>query len=144
LAANRRRCSFEKTKRSGFNQITFRNHTGSAREIQRGEGTLFIGLYGNRGPENVFSHTSPVYATVNGQPIRSWDDAQYYVGYRQHAIDWLKTEARFASGEDRKSSIAAFEQARAVYEQPGARREANSAAVGGFEIVRGGPLGAIR
>ena len=90
------------------------------------------------------SPTSPVYATVNGQPIRSWDDAQDYVGYMQHAIDWLKTEARFASGEDRKSSIAAFEQARAVYEQPGARREANSAAVGGFEIVRGGPLGAIR
>jgi hypothetical protein len=29
----------------------------------------------------------------------------------QHAIDWLKAEARFASAEDRKSSIAAFEQA---------------------------------
>jgi hypothetical protein len=48
---------------------------------------------------NIFAHTSPVYAIVDGKPIRSWDDAQYYVGYMQHAIDWLKTEARFASAE---------------------------------------------
>jgi len=44
----------------------------------------------------------------------------------QHAIDWLKSEARFASAEDRKSSIAAFEQARTVYEQRA--REARQAA----------------
>jgi hypothetical protein len=85
--------------------------------IHRGEGTLFSSLYGTRRPENVFAHTSPVYATVDGKPIRSWDDARYYVGYIGHAIDWLRTEARFASAEDRKSSVAAFEQARAVYEQ---------------------------
>jgi hypothetical protein len=35
----------------------------------------------------------------------------------QHAIDWLRQEARFASEQDRKSSIAAFEQGRAIYEQ---------------------------
>jgi hypothetical protein len=86
-------------------------------EIHRGEGTLFSSLYGTRRPENVFAHTSPVYAIVDSKPIRSWDDAQYYVGYMQHAIDWLKTEARFASAEDKKSSISAFEQAKAVYEQ---------------------------
>jgi len=86
-------------------------------EIHRGEGTLLSSLYGTRRPENVFAHTSPVYAIVDGKPVRSWDDAQYYVGYMQHAIDWLRTEARFASAEDRKSSIAAFEQAKAVYEQ---------------------------
>jgi hypothetical protein len=85
--------------------------------IHRGEGTLFSSLYGTRRPENVFAHTSPVYVTVDGTPVRSWDDAQYYVGYMQHAIDWLKSEARFASAEDRKCSIAAFEQARGVYEQ---------------------------
>jgi len=95
-------------------------------EIHRGEGTLFSSLYGTRRPENVFAHTSPVYATVDGKPVRSWDDAQYYVGYMQHTIDWLKSEARFASAEDRKSSIAAFEQARTVYEQRA--REARQAA----------------
>jgi hypothetical protein len=86
-------------------------------EIHRGEGTLFSSLYGTRRPENVFAHTSPVYAIVDGKPIRSWDDAQYYIGYLQHAIDWLNSEARFASAGDKKSSIAAFEQAKAVYEQ---------------------------
>jgi len=86
-------------------------------QIHRGEGTLLSSLYGTRRPENVFAHTSPVYAIVDGKPIRSWDDAQYYIGYMQHAIDWLKTEARFASTEDRKSSIDAFEQAKGVYER---------------------------
>jgi hypothetical protein len=86
-------------------------------KIHRAEGTLFSSLYGTRRPENVFAHTSPVYAILDGKPIRNWDDAQYYVGYMQHAIDWLRQEARFASAEDRKSSIAAFEQAKAIYEQ---------------------------
>ena len=86
-------------------------------QVHRSEGTLFSSLYGTRRPENVFAHTSPVYAIVDGKPIRNWDDAQYYVGYMQHAIEWLKTEARFASAGDRKSSIAAFEQAKAIYEQ---------------------------
>jgi hypothetical protein len=86
-------------------------------QIHRSEGTLFSSLYGTRRPENIFAHTSPVYAIVDGKAIRSWDDAQYYVGYMQHAIDWLKAEARFASVEDKKSSIQAFEQAKAIYEQ---------------------------
>ena len=44
----------------------------------------------------------------------------------EHAIDWLKSEARFDSAQDRKSSIEAFEQARAVYGQRA--REARQAA----------------
>jgi hypothetical protein len=53
-----------------------------------------------------------LHAIVDGKPIRSWDDAQYYIGYLQHSIDWLNSEARFASAGDKKSSIAAFEQAK--------------------------------
>jgi hypothetical protein len=86
-------------------------------KIHRAEGTLLSSLYGTRRPENVFAHTSPVYAIVDGKPIRSWDDAQYYIHYLEHAIDWLKQEARFASGEDKKSSIEAFERGKAVYER---------------------------
>ncbi len=85
-------------------------------KIHRSEGTLFSSLYGTRRPENVFAHTSPVYAMLDGKPIRSWDDAQYYVRYLEHAIDWLKQEARFASAEDKKSSIEAFNQGKALYE----------------------------
>jgi hypothetical protein len=39
------------------------------------------------------------------------------VGHLQHDIDWLKADARFTSAEDRKSSIAAFEQAKIAYQQ---------------------------
>jgi hypothetical protein len=84
-------------------------------QIHRAEGTLFSSLYGTRRPENVFAHTSPVYAILDGKPIRNWDDAQYYVRYLEQAIDWLKQEARFASAEDRKSSVEAFEQGKALY-----------------------------
>jgi hypothetical protein len=86
-------------------------------KIHRAEGTLLSSLYGTRRPENVFAHTSPLYAILDGKPIRSWDDAQYYNRYLEHAIDWLKQEARFASAEDKKSSIEAFEQGKKVYEQ---------------------------
>jgi hypothetical protein len=86
-------------------------------KVHSAEGTLFSSLYGTRRPENVFAHTSPLYAIVDGKPIRSWDDAQYYVRYLEQAIDWLKQEARFASAEDKKSSIAAFEQGKTLYER---------------------------
>ena len=86
-------------------------------KIHRAEGTLLSSLYGTRRPENVFAHTSPVYAILDDKPIRSWDDAQYYVRYLDHAIDWLKQEARFASLEDKKSSIEAFEHGKAIYER---------------------------
>lgn len=85
--------------------------------IHSAEGTLFSSLYGTRRPENVFAHTSPVYAILDGKPIRSWDDAQYYIRYLEHAMDWLKQEARFASAEDKKSSIEAFQQGKALYEK---------------------------
>ncbi len=85
--------------------------------VHSAEGTLLSSLYGTRRPENVFAHTSPVYAIVDGKQIRSWEDAQYYIRYLDQAIEWLKKEARFASEEDRKSSVEAFGQGRARYER---------------------------
>jgi hypothetical protein len=86
-------------------------------KIHRAEGTLLSSLYGTRRPENVFAHTSPVYAILDGKAIRSWEDAQFYVRYMESAIRWLGTEARFASAADRKASIEAFERGKAVYEE---------------------------
>lgn len=79
------------------------------------EGTLHGNYYGTRRPETVFAHTSPVYVIRDGQPIRSWEDAQYYIRYMERAMDWMKTEARFANRSDRRASIEAFEQGRAIY-----------------------------
>ncbi len=81
------------------------------------QGTRLSDYYGTRRPETVFAHSSPVYVIRDGQPVRSNDDAAYYVRYLDNAIGWLKTEARFARPADREASIQAFEQGRAVYEQ---------------------------
>jgi len=81
------------------------------------EGTLHGNYYGTRRPETVFAHTSPVYVTRDGAPVRSWDDAQYYVRYMDRAIHWLKTEAKFASESDKRASIEAFLAGRAIYEK---------------------------
>jgi hypothetical protein len=78
-------------------------------------GTLHGNYYGTRRPETVFAHTSPIYIIRNGEPIRSWDDADYYARYMERCIQWLKTDGRFASESDRQSTIAAFQEARTVY-----------------------------
>jgi hypothetical protein len=86
-------------------------------KIHQPEGTLLSNYFGTRRPETVFAHTSPVYVQRDGQPIRSWDDAQYYIRYMDRSMNWIEKEARFASEQDRKSSVEAFRIGRAVYEQ---------------------------
>ena len=78
-------------------------------------GTRVSDYYGTRRPETAFAHSSPVYVIRDGQPIRSHDDAEYYVRYLDNAIRWLETEARFARPADKQASIQAFEQGRAIY-----------------------------
>jgi hypothetical protein len=81
------------------------------------EGTRQGNLYGTRRPEGVFAHSSPLYAIRDGAPIRSWDDAQYYIRYLDSSIKWLRTAARFARPGDREASIQAFLRGKAIYEQ---------------------------
>ena len=80
-------------------------------------GTLPSDYFGARRPETVFAHSSPVYVVRDGEPIRSWDDAEYYTHYMDNCIQWLKTDAKFAKPEDKEASIAAFLRGRAVYER---------------------------
>jgi hypothetical protein len=80
-------------------------------------GTLLGNYYGTRRPETVFAHTSPVYVIRNDEPVRSWDDAQYYIRFMDSAIQWIKTEAKFASESDKQDSINAFLAGRAIYER---------------------------
>jgi hypothetical protein len=86
-------------------------------KVHSEEGTLLGNYFGTRRPETVFAHTSPVYVVRDGEPIRNWDDAQYYVRFMDSAIHWLKTEARFASESDKQDSINSFLAGRAVYEK---------------------------
>jgi hypothetical protein len=78
-------------------------------------GTRLSDYYGTRRPETVFAHSSPVYCIRNEEPIRSSEDAEYYVRYIDNAIGWLRTEAKFARPSDKTASIQAFQQGRAVY-----------------------------
>ena len=78
-------------------------------------GSLHGNYFGTRRPETVFAHTSPVYVIKDEKPIRSWEDANYYVRYLDRCIQWLKSDGRFARPGDRGSSIEAFESARAIY-----------------------------
>jgi hypothetical protein len=86
-------------------------------QVHNPRGTLLSSLYGTRRPEAVFAHSSPVYVVRDGRPIRSFDDAQYYMRYLDNSIRWLKESARFASPSDKQASIEAFERGRAIYAQ---------------------------
>jgi hypothetical protein len=86
-------------------------------KVHSEEGTLLGNYYGTRRPETVFAHTSPVYVIQDNEPIRNWDDAQYYIRFMDSAIQWLKTEARFASQSDKQDSINAFLAGRTIYER---------------------------
>lgn len=79
------------------------------------QGTRLSDYYGTRRPETVFAHSSPVYVIRDGKPVRSHDDAQYYVRYMDNSIRWLQTEARFARPADKQASIQAFERGRAIF-----------------------------
>jgi hypothetical protein len=85
--------------------------------IHLDSGTLLSNCYGTRRPEGAFAHSSPVYAIRDGEPIRSWEDARYYMGYMDSSIRWLKTHAKFARPGDKEASIEAFERGRAIYEK---------------------------
>jgi hypothetical protein len=94
---------------------TYRKRGVALPEVHVPKGTRLSDYYGTRRPETVFAHSSPVYLIHDEAPIRSRDDAEYYVRYLDKAIGWLKTEAKFARPSDKQESIQAFEQGRAVY-----------------------------
>jgi len=96
---------------------SYRERGVDFKKVHVDQGTLLSSYYGTRRPEAVFAHTSPVYVILDGKAIRSWEDAQYYVRYLDNAMNWLRTEAKFASPSDKQSSIDAFLIGRAVYER---------------------------
>ncbi len=86
-------------------------------KIHSDHGTLLGNHYGTRRPEGVFAHSSPVYVVLDGRPIRSWEDAQYYIRCLDSAVRWLGTSAKFVRPADREAAIEAFMKGKAIYEQ---------------------------
>jgi hypothetical protein len=76
-------------------------------------GTRHGDWFGTRRAETVFAHSSPVYVIADGAPIRSYDDAEYYVRYMESSIAWLEKRGKFGRPEDKQKSIEAFREGRA-------------------------------
>jgi hypothetical protein len=102
---------------------TYRAKAVNMRTIHQARGTLHGDYYGTRRPETVFAHTSPVYVLRNGQPIRSQEDAEYYVRYLESAIAWLDREGNFPRPSDKTATLDAFREGQRLY-----RRRAEEAA----------------
>jgi hypothetical protein len=102
---------------------TYRAKAVNLRTIHQARGTLHGDYYGTRRPETVFAHTTPVYVIRDGQPIRSQEDAEYYVRYLESAIAWLDKEGKFARPSDKTATLEAFRTGQRLY-----RRRAEEAA----------------
>jgi hypothetical protein len=96
---------------------TYRARQVNLRAIHQDRGTLHGDYYGTRRPETVFAHASPVYVLCDGQPIRSQEDAEYYVRYLESAIAWLDKEGKFARPSDKTATLEAFRTGQRLYQR---------------------------
>jgi hypothetical protein len=61
------------------------------------------------------AHTSPIYVSVDGAPIRSKADAAALEASVDAAIEWARKRARYKREAERAEVIALFERAKSVY-----------------------------
>jgi hypothetical protein len=62
-----------------------------------------------------FAHTSPVFCMVNGQPIRSRDDALFFVDWTDKMLDAVQRRGRFATDSRRQEVLDLFQSARTKF-----------------------------
>ncbi len=87
----------------------------SQRRDQGGGPTLFNRYFGTLRPEVVFAHTSPIYLSVDDQPIKSAEDAAYFVGYLDNSIRWLEDSGSFPSETAKQEVLDAFQEGRQAF-----------------------------
>jgi hypothetical protein len=64
---------------------------------------------------SVFAHTSPVYVTVDGQPIRSKQDAEFWADWIDKLVERVRARGQFSTPARRQEVVDLFLKARAVY-----------------------------
>jgi hypothetical protein len=89
----------------------------SQRRNQGAGPTLLNNYYGTLRPETTFSHTSPVYLVVDGAPVRSAEDSDYFARYLQNVIDWLDKSGSFPSEAARQEVLEAFALGKSMFEE---------------------------
>jgi hypothetical protein len=62
-----------------------------------------------------FAHTSPVYASVNGEPIAFRSDALFYVDWIDKLIALVEKRGRFGADAKRREVVDLFRKAREIY-----------------------------
>jgi hypothetical protein len=62
-----------------------------------------------------FAHTSPVYVTLAGRPVRVPDDVRFYREWVERLIARTEKSPRFATPERRQEVVALFQKALAWY-----------------------------
>lgn len=100
-------------------EATRRGLSLAQRRDAGGGPTLFNQYFGTLRPETVFAHTSPVYLLVDNQPIKSPNDAAYFVHYLDNAIEWLEDAGSFPSEEAKREVLAAFREGKQAFEELG-------------------------
>jgi hypothetical protein len=64
---------------------------------------------------NAFAHTSPVYVYLGGEPIRSQEDARFWMEWIDRLIERTAQRGRFSSAAQKQEVIELFQKAKAVY-----------------------------
>ena len=62
------------------------------------------------------AHTSPVYIRVDGKPTASRKDAEYMIRWIDHLAEVAGTSGRYRTDDQRSKVLAAFQEARGVYD----------------------------
>jgi hypothetical protein len=101
-----------------FSRPNIRRGLSMAQRRDAGGGsTLFNQYFGTLRPETVFAHTSPIYVLVKDQPIRSDEDAAYFVKYLNNSLQWLEADGSFPSDEAKEEVMEAFRKGKKAFEE---------------------------
>jgi TolB protein len=68
-----------------------------------------------------FATTSPIYVTVGGEPVRSAQDADYFIAWIDRLIENARTHAGYNTAEEKSVVLKLLTDARAVYSERAAR-----------------------
>lgn len=93
-----------------------RSGVSFAQRRDAGAGPTQLNRYfGTLRPETAFAHTSPAYLLFDNRPVRSREDALYFVKYLENAKQWLAASGSFPSQTAKNEVLEAFEKGKQAF-----------------------------
>jgi len=68
-----------------------------------------------------FATTSPIYVTVGGEPVRSPEDAEYFIAWIDRLLEMARAHGSYNTAEEKTLVLKLLTDARAVYSERAAR-----------------------